>query len=122
MSPMAMATVVDVVGAETPNVDSSDSGIVAGRRITSGRFASNGHFDASVCAVSAIIVISSGKWGVMFISSAVLPEYVMKRRTSFCANARVVSQRVRGRLFVAVLSNVPIEYPPNLHAPPLPRA
>lgn len=52
----ARATVVDVVGAGTPNEASSGTGIGAGRSIDSfeGREVNNGHSDGVKCDVSAI--------------------------------------------------------------------
>jgi hypothetical protein len=91
MSPTAAATVVDVVGADTPNVSSSDSGIGAARRMAEGLFARRGQVDAGPgWPVSAIMVMSLGRWVERVRSSGVVPEKVMKRTVSFCDGTRGV--------------------------------
>jgi hypothetical protein len=82
MSPMAIATVVDVVGAESPNVLSSDSWIGAGSRILFGRFARSGQLDGSACAVIAMIVTSGDMCDATVSSSTVLPENDTNKTTS----------------------------------------
>jgi hypothetical protein len=82
ISPTAIATVVDVVGAATPKVLSSDSGMGAGSRMAFALSASRGHVDTSWCAVMAMTTACSGMWRFTALSSAVLPEKDTNRMTS----------------------------------------
>jgi hypothetical protein len=82
MSPTAMATVVDVVGAATPKVLSSDSGMGAGSRMAFALSTSRGHVEASWCAVMAMTSACGGKWRFTVLSSAVLPEKDTNSTTS----------------------------------------
>jgi hypothetical protein len=82
MSPIAIATVVDVVGAERPKALSSDSCIGAGSNILFCRLARRGHNSESGWAVKAITVTPGGRCSATVTSSAVLPENVTNRTTS----------------------------------------
>jgi hypothetical protein len=84
MSPTAIATVVEVVGAETPKVLSSDSCIGAGSSMASGLPTRSWQEERFVCDVSAMIGTDTGMWCTIVKSSGVLPEKVTKRTASFC--------------------------------------
>lgn len=86
MSDTARATVVDVVGALTPKLDSSLCGMGAGSRIpvSRDRSTSKAQFVGSVCEDIARMSVVAGMCGRRLRSSGVLPLYEMKRIVSSC--------------------------------------
>jgi len=83
-SPRARATVVELVGADRPKLDISDSGMGAGSTKPLMLVESSWQADVVVCAVMTTVGIDGGRCGVTARSSVVLPEKVMKSIMSYC--------------------------------------
>jgi hypothetical protein len=74
MSPTAIVTVVEVVGAQTPKLTSSSSCIGAGSKMEFECDCKSGQSAARLCEVIARMGVCGGICGRRARSSAVLPE------------------------------------------------